>query len=87
MMTWDEFRVKLDKICENSNCPDIPRVILDEFGSWDSLAFGILEMILYDRMKYNDISFACSGEREYGYNVIDAKSLDIRLMEFKKDFK
>ena len=85
MMTWDEFSAKFRKISENTD-PDILRIIVEEFGDLKKLAFGILEMTLYDRMKYNDISFAISGDRQCGYNVVDAQCLASRLEDFKKDF-
>jgi hypothetical protein len=86
MMTWDEFDAKFDNICEKTD-PNLRRIILDEFGEWKDLAFGILEMILWDRIKYNDISHSCTGEKQYGYNVVDAQSLARQLEQFKKDLK
>ena len=56
-MNWDEFNEKFRRI-EEKYGPEIRKDICAEFGSWRDLAFGILEMKLYDMVKYSDISHA-----------------------------
>lgn len=85
-MTWDEFNEKFDKIAKTSERPDIMRLILDEFGEWEHLAFGILEMILYDRMKYGSICHSY-GDKEAGHRVADAQLISRRIEELKKEFR
>lgn len=86
-MDWDEFDAKFRRIAEATD-PNIRRIILDEFeGKWENLAFGILEMILYDRAKYSDVSYLCTKEREYAHKVADAVYLTNKLEEFKKEFR
>lgn len=84
-MTWDEFNEKFNKIAETSERPDIMRLILNEFGEWENLAFGILEMILYDRMKYGSICHSF-GDKDAGHRAADAQLLSRKLEEFKKEF-
>lgn len=84
-MTWDEFDEKFKKIAEASDRPDIMRLILNEFGEWEHLAFGILEMILYDRMKYGSISHSY-GNKEAGHRAADAQLLLRKVEELKEEF-
>lgn len=87
MMTWDEFSKRWSRIEEKTD-PDIRRIILAEFGDdWSNLAFAILEVILYDRLKYSDICYGCTKERQHAVAVADARYLSDKLEQFKREYK
>ena len=83
-MDWDDFIKKMNKAGEHS--PDIIKSLMDEFETWDKLAFAILEMTLYERIKWSDLNFALTNDIESGNAMVKAISLNKRLEEFKKDF-
>lgn len=85
MMTWDEFNAKFNKIADQSD-PDVRKIICEEFGSWRELAFGILEMELWDAMKYSDLCHALAHDKDSAIRHGTAKYLSNKLADFKKEY-
>lgn len=81
MMTWDELNSKLEKIGDEKR-----KLLIQEFGSMQNLAFGILESLLFDCTKYSSICLSF-GDREAGYRMADAQILSQKLSEVKKEFE
>lgn len=84
-MNWDELDDKFNRIDEATKANVRPAIVA-EFGGLTELAFGILESFLDDRVKYSDISFNCTGEKQYAHDITNACYLGRKLEEFKNEF-
>ena len=84
-MNWDEFDKKFRKI-EEKYGPEIRKDICAEFGSWRDLAFGILEMKLYDMTKYSDLCHALTLDAKDAMCFARGMNLTKKLEAFKSDY-
>lgn len=84
-MTWDDFIAKIRNL-ETKYGPNLCQDIYTEFGSWQELAFGILEMKLYDMIKYSSICHDLTLDNKYAIRMSGGMNLTKKLEVFKKDF-